>query len=108
MTFSPIGGISNAWSLRPVDAPDQHPSGEIRATPGLCAYAETMFFLFGFGSKKEHLGAGATRTCPNCHNTSQWSRVREFKQLSVFFIPVARWGRKQFEACGICGVTVAA
>jgi len=24
----------------------------------------------------------------------------------VFFVPIARWGRRQLELCGICGTTV--
>ena len=65
-----------------------------------------MFFLFGFGSKQQDLGPGAVRTCPNCGNTSQWHLVRQFRQVTVFFIPVLRWGRRRFEVCGICGATV--
>jgi zinc-ribbon family len=65
-----------------------------------------VFFLFGFGSKQQHLGPGETRTCPNCHNTSQWARLREFRQFTVFFVPVARWGRRRLEVCGICGAAV--
>ncbi len=65
-----------------------------------------MFFLFGYGRKQQQLGPGATRTCPRCHNTTQWVRVREFSQFTVFFIPVARWGRKYLEACGICGTAI--
>jgi hypothetical protein len=33
--------------------------------------------------------------------------MREFKQFTVFFIPIARWGRREFEACGICGAAIA-
>lgn len=66
-----------------------------------------FFFLFGYGTKQKALGAGQVRTCPRCHNTTQWQRVREFKQLSVFFVPVARWQRREFELCGICGAAVA-
>jgi hypothetical protein len=32
--------------------------------------------------------------------------MRQFRQFSVFFVPVARWRRQQFEACGICGNAV--
>lgn len=66
-----------------------------------------MLFLFGFGTKQKPLGPGETRTCPRCHNTTQWQRMRQFSQLSVFFIPIARWKRSRFEACGICGVSIA-
>ena len=65
-----------------------------------------MFLLFGFGTTQQDLGPGSVRTCPNCGNTTQWSRVRERKQFTVFFIPIARWGRRQFEVCGICGMAV--
>ena len=65
-----------------------------------------MFFLFGFGTKRKNIGAGATRTCPNCHNTTQWSRIEQFNQFSLFFIPIARWKRMQLEECGVCGAVV--
>ena len=65
-----------------------------------------MFFLFGFGTKEQHLGPGNTRTCPRCNNTSQWARIRQFSQFTLFFIPVARWKRRQLEVCGICCAAV--
>jgi hypothetical protein len=66
-----------------------------------------FFFLFGLSTKQQHLGAGQTRTCPRCHNTTQWTRMRQFKQFTLFFVPIARWKRRQFEVCGICGTSVA-
>ena len=65
-----------------------------------------VFFLFGFGTKEQDLGPGETRNCPHCNNTSQWARIRQFSQISLFFIPVARWKRRQLEVCGICGAAV--
>ncbi|MBJ8339395.1 zinc-ribbon domain-containing protein [Antrihabitans sp. YC3-6] len=67
-----------------------------------------MFLLFGFGTKRKQLGPGETRTCPRCHNTTQWARMKEYKQFTVFFIPLARWKRRQFEVCEICGAAVEA
>jgi hypothetical protein len=64
-----------------------------------------VFFLLGFGSKERVLGPGAVRTCPNCANTTTWTRVRVVKQVTVFFLPIARWGRRQLEVCGVCGAT---
>jgi hypothetical protein len=69
------------------------------------AYGCRVFLLFGFGSKERVLGPGAVRTCPNCANTTTWTRVRVVKQVTVFFLPIARWGRRQLEICGICGAT---
>lgn len=65
-----------------------------------------MFFLFGFGTKQRHLGPGETRRCPRCSNTTQWARVRQFTQFSVFFVPIARWKRREFETCGVCGASL--
>ncbi|WP_232666961.1 zinc-ribbon domain-containing protein [Pseudonocardia sp. TRM90224] len=65
-----------------------------------------MLIIFGFGNKQNNLGPGETRTCPRCHNTTQWARMREFRQFTLFFVPVARWNRRQFEMCGVCGATV--
>ena len=66
-----------------------------------------MLIFFGYGTKQKFLGAGEMRTCPRCHNSTQWTRVREFKQFSLFFVPIARWKNRQFETCGICGAAVA-
>jgi zinc-ribbon family len=65
-----------------------------------------MFLLFGFGSKRKALGPGDTRTCPRCHNTTQWARMKQYKQFTVFFIPVARWKNQHFEECTICGAAI--
>nr|WP_211660681.1 zinc-ribbon domain-containing protein [Modestobacter muralis] len=77
-----------------------------RPARGAAAYADDVFFLFGFGTKQRDLGPGAVRTCPNCGNTSTWARVQESRQLTVFFVPVARWGRRQLEVCTICSTAV--
>ena len=65
-----------------------------------------MFLLFGFGTEQQDLGPGEVRTCLRCGNTTQWARVRQFKQFTVFFVPIARWGRRQLEVCGICTIAV--
>ena len=65
-----------------------------------------MFFLFGFGTKQQDLGPGEVRSCPRCGNTTQWARVRQVKQFTVFFVPIARWGRQHFKVCEIWGTAV--
>jgi hypothetical protein len=69
-------------------------------------YGDGVFFFFGFGTKQQDRGPGEVRTCPRCGNTTTWARVRELKQVTVFFVPVARWGRRQLEVCSICGTAV--
>ena len=73
---------------------------------GCATYAGPMFLLFGFGSKRKHLGPGATRNCPRCHNTTQWARMKQYQQFTLFFVPVARWKRVEFDECGICGTAL--
>jgi hypothetical protein len=65
-----------------------------------------LFLLFGLATKQKFLGAGEVRTCARCHNTTQWTRTREFRQFTLFFVPIARWKRRQFQVCGICGAAV--
>ncbi len=50
-----------------------------------------LFLLFGLATKQKFLGAGEVRTCARCHNTTQRTRMREFRQ---------------FQVCGICGAAV--
>jgi hypothetical protein len=80
--------------------------GRRRPGHGSAPYTRAVFFVFGLGTKQQHLGPGETRTCPRCHNTTQQTRMREFRQFTVFFVPVARWKRRLFEACSICGTAV--
>jgi hypothetical protein len=70
------------------------------------AYPGGVFFVVGFGTKQQELGPGEVRACLRCGNTSQWTRFRQFRQFTLFFVPVARWGRRQFEVCDICGNAV--
>ncbi len=83
--------------------------GSVRACAARAARLRWgVIFFFGFGTKQRDEGPGEVRTCPNCGNTSQWARVREVRQFTVFFLPIARWGRRHFEVCGVCGIAVEA
>ncbi len=63
-----------------------------------------MFFLiFGGGIRLRALGDGQARTCERCHNRATWARFKRYHELTLFFLPVARWGRSELEACPICG-----
>lgn len=65
-----------------------------------------LFLLFGGGIKITDKGPGDERSCPRCHNTATWRRLRRCHQLTFFFVPVLRWGRRQLEACPVCGETL--
>jgi zinc ribbon protein len=68
--------------------------------------AAMIFLLFGGGRRVKQLGAGDTRECPRCHNSSRWERLRSYHELTFFFIPILRWGRRELEGCAICGETI--
>ena len=62
-----------------------------------------LFLLFGGGPRLKDAGTGEQRTCPRCQNAATWQRLRRFNELTFFLIPIARWGRRELEACPICG-----
>ena len=64
-----------------------------------------FLFIFGWGERLKQLAGGTVQTCGRCHNTTTWQRLRRQQQITLFFIPVARWGRREIEACPICGQT---
>lgn len=64
-----------------------------------------LFFLFGGGIRFRDQGPGQQRTCPRCANTATWQRLRRFRELTLFFVPIARWGRRDVESCLVCNET---
>lgn len=68
-----------------------------------------MLLIAGVTGKTGNQGPGATRTCPRCGNTTQWQRLKSYRQFTLFFVlPLWRWGRQEYEQCGVCGQTAAA
>ena len=58
-----------------------------------------MFIMIGAGSghrKKAYLGV---RVCPHCGKLSHFYLVEQAQQVSVFFVPVVRWGKHWGIAC---------
>ena len=61
-----------------------------------------MFIMIGAGSghrKKAYLGV---RVCPQCGKLSHFYLVEQARQVSVFFVPVVRWGKHWGIACSRC------
>lgn len=61
-----------------------------------------FFFIGGGGTFTEVVGRGYTLACPYCHNTRPWDVLKSETRISVFFIPIARWGARFFAVCPIC------
>lgn len=63
-----------------------------------------MFFLFfGYGTRIKVLGEAAGRRCARCHNDVRPLHTRSNRYLSLFFVPVLRWHRRELDTCPICG-----
>ena len=61
-----------------------------------------MFIMIGAGSghrKKAYLGV---RICPHCGKLSHFYLMEQAQQVSLFFVPVVRWGKHWGIACSRC------
>ena len=61
-----------------------------------------MFIMIGAGSghrKKAYLGV---RICPHCGKLSHFYLMEQAQQVSLFFVPVVRWGKPWGIACSRC------
>lgn len=62
-----------------------------------------LFLIFGGGLRLKERGEGQRRMCGRCHNETVWRALRSYRELTLFFIPVLRWHRRDIEACPVCG-----
>jgi hypothetical protein len=59
--------------------------------------------IVGWGGKKNVLGTILiSDPCPNCSNVAEWEVLEFVQEVRMYFLPVARWGRKYAFACSIC------
>ena len=61
-----------------------------------------MLIMIGAGSghrKKAYLGV---RICPHCGKLSHFYLMEQAQQVSLFFVPVVRWGKHWGIACSRC------
>lgn len=62
-----------------------------------------MFFIMGVSPKREELDFNQTMVCSYCGKYGRYSVVRESTALSLFFIPVFKWGQKYYVRSTCCG-----
>ena len=66
-------------------------------------HAGRMVVIFGWGGgDTKDLGEVAPATCPRCHNDVYLHQITTNKQVSLYFIPLAKYGDNQYLACPIC------
>jgi rubredoxin len=64
-----------------------------------------MFFIMGIASKTDKLDFNQNVICPNCGRYGRYEAFMEYTSLSLFFIPVFKWGKKYYVKTSCCGST---
>jgi hypothetical protein len=62
--------------------------------------------LAGWGQNAKPIAYVGIIKCPNCRNHGHFHLYEVAKKASVFFVPVAKWGRKYYMVCGVCEAAV--
>ena len=62
-----------------------------------------MFFILGVQQEARELDFDQTVICPCCGRFGHLRIVRVCTVLSLFFLPVLRWGRRYEARMGCCG-----
>jgi hypothetical protein len=62
-----------------------------------------MVVIFGWGAgKAQDLGEVAPTTCPNCHNQVFLHHIKSDKKISLYFVPLVKYGTDEYLACPVC------
>lgn len=64
-----------------------------------------MFFIMGMSSKIDKLDFNQNTICPNCGRYGRYEVFMEYSYLSLFFIPIIKWGKKYYAKTSCCGST---
>ena len=61
-----------------------------------------MFFIMGVSPKREELDFNQAVVCFYCEKYGRYKVIREYTALSLFFIPVLKWGKKYYVRASCC------
>jgi hypothetical protein len=61
--------------------------------------------IAGWRKNFEVLADAGSRACSNCNHTTRHFLVGERKEVRLYFVPVAKFGRKKNIVCEVCGHT---
>lgn len=64
-----------------------------------------MFFIMGIDQKEQELEFDQTCICPACGRFGHLRVFVVYSCLSLFFVPIFKWGRRYFASMGCCGAT---
>lgn len=62
-----------------------------------------MFFIFGINSGQKKLSSGQLAICNICGSYGRYEVFMTYTSLSLFFIPVLKWGRRYYVTMSCCG-----
>jgi len=58
--------------------------------------------VFGWGKKAKRLANAGMSKCPNCHNWTAFGVFSRASAVSLYFVPVAKFGTKFYLVCSTC------
>lgn len=61
-----------------------------------------MFFVFGVNSGQKEIGSFGPVICGGCGSYGRYQVYMTYMCLSLFFIPVFKWGRKYYAQTSCC------
>ena len=62
-----------------------------------------MFFILGIDQKQQELDFDETWICPVCGRYGHLRVFVVYTCLSLFFVPVLKWGRRYYASMNCCG-----
>lgn len=65
-----------------------------------------MFFIMGISQGQKKLGFDQLIVCPACGKYGHLEVYMVYSYLSLFFIPVWKWGRRYYVRTTCCGTSV--
>lgn len=65
-----------------------------------------MFFIMGISQGQKKLDFDQLIVCGHCGKYGHLNVYMVYSYLSLFFIPIFKWGRRYYVQAGCCGQTV--
>ena len=62
----------------------------------------SLLLLYGYGKKLKKKGCIGWDQCPNCKKSGTLMFSEHFKNINVYFIPIVKWGKKNYLVCENC------
>lgn len=66
---------------------------------------DNMFFIMGINTKQEQLDYNQMIVCSRCGQYGRYVVYMTYTVLSLFFIPVFKWGKKYYVQTSCCNTT---